>query len=192
MEIEIKRLTLELVEDYLHFFDITPHSTGLEEHRCYCVCWASTHGNLDDCSTALKRREVAERYIKNHFIQGYLAYHDNTVIGWCNTNTKSECYECISWQMFMNEIRKDNKRIKSVFCFAIAPEFRGKGIASRLLEKVCKDAKKEGFECVEAYPNIEFIDTEQDFMGPVSMYEKLGFTECYETSNKKVMVKELG
>ncbi len=60
-----------------------------------------------------------------------------------------------------------------------------------MLEKVCEDAKNDGFEYVEAYPNAEFIDTEQDFMGPVSMYEKLGFTLSYETSTKKVMVKTL-
>ena len=191
MEIEIRKLTPELVDDYVKFFDITPHSTGIEEHRCYCVCWASTKGNLEECATAAQRREVAKRYIKNHFLQGYLAYHENKVVGWCNANTKFECYECISWQMSMNDIRKDDKRVKSVFCFAIAPEYQRKGIGSRMLEKVCEDAKNDGFEYVEAYPNAEFIDTEQDFMGPVSMYEKLGFTLSYETSTKKVMVKTL-
>lgn len=31
---------------------------------------------------------------------------------------------------------------KSVFCFAIAPKMRGKGIAGLLLSRVCEDAEK--------------------------------------------------
>lgn len=191
MSIIIKKLTPELVEDYLHFFDITPHSTGKEEHRCYCVCWASTDSTFEDCTTALKRRSVAEKYIKNHFLQGYLAYSGDSVIGWCNANTKSDCYESVSWKMFMKEIKKDDRKIKSVFCFAIAPEFRGKGIASMLLKKVCEDAENDGFECVEAYPNTTYIDEEQDFMGPLNMYEKLGFVLDYEAGSRSVMTKAL-
>jgi len=191
MEITIKRLCPELTEDYLHFFDETPHSTGKPEHRCYCVCYASTAGRIEESSTAEKRRELARAYIKNHFLQGYLAYCGETVVGWCNANTKAECYECISWKMFMQEIRRDERKIKSVLCFAIAPEYRGKGIATMLLQKVCEDAQAEGFACVEAYPNKAFISEEHDFTGPISMYEKLGFTAAYETKEKCVMEKAL-
>ena len=33
--------------------------------------------------------------------------------------------------------------VKSVFCFAVAPEMREQGIAGLLLERVCEDAQKE-------------------------------------------------
>ncbi len=190
-EIKIRKLTPELTEDYLHFFDVTPHSTGKSEHRCYCVCWASTKGELEACETADMRRETAHRYIENHYIQGYLAYAEDSVIGWCNANVKSDCYECISWQMFMKNIRRDDRNVKSVFCFAVAPEYRGKGIAGMLLSRVCEDAEKEGFDFVEAYPNISFIDEEQDFMGPVGMYEKMGFIEEYKADGRCIMTKKL-
>jgi len=35
-------------------------------------------------------------------------------------------------------------KVKSIFCFAIAPEMRGKGIAKLLLERVCEDAESDG------------------------------------------------
>lgn len=191
--IEIKRLSHELADDYLHFFDVTPHSTEKDEHRCYCVCWAGDDCNGKDFSTAEKRRAVAAEYVKSGAIQGYLAYSDNKVVGWCNTNTKADCYDCISWKRFMKEIKKDEPdvKIKSVFCFAIAPEMRGKGIATMLLARVCNDAQNDGFDFVEAYPNKEFASIEDDFMGTVSMYEKVGFESCYETGNKLVMRKKL-
>jgi len=82
-------------------------------------------------------------------------------------------------------------RVKSIFCFAIAPEMRGKGIAKLLLERVCEDAEADGFDFVEAYPNKKFIDEAEDFMGPVELYEKTGFTLCYETEQKFVVRRSL-
>lgn len=195
MNIEIRKLTPERADDYLHFFDVTPHSINKEEHRCYCVCWCSDTYEGKDFSTAEKRRNAAFAYIKGDKIQGYLAYCDNRVVGWCNANTKSDCTECCSWQMFMGAIDKDvsspNVKVKSVFCFAIAPEMRGNGIAGLLLDRICEDAEKDGFDFVEAYPNKEFINTEEDFMGPVTLYQKRGFSICYEAGNKFVMRKKL-
>ena len=192
MDIDIKRLTPELLEDYLNFFDITPHSTNKAEHRCYCVCWSSKDCEGTDFSSAEKRREIAKEYVSNGFIQGYLAYADNMVIGWCNANTKADCYECVSWKMFMQTIKKDepNVKVKSVLCFAVAPDMRGKGVATMLLKRVCEDAKADGYDFIEAYPNSSFTNTEDDFMGTVGMYEKAGFVPCYEVGNKTVMRKK--
>ena len=82
-------------------------------------------------------------------------------------------------------------KVKSIFCFAIAPEMARKGIAKRFVERVCQDAVKDGFDFVEAYPNKEFIDEAEDFMGPASLYEKSGFTVYHETEQKLVMRKRL-
>jgi GNAT superfamily N-acetyltransferase len=191
MDIEIKKLTPDLLDDYLYFFDNTPHSTNKDEHKCYCVCWCNENYKNKDFSTAEERRKAAKEYVNGGNIQGYLAYCEGKVIGWCNANTKSDCYECISWQMFMGAIDRDNAKIKSIFCFAISPEYRGKGVAGLLLKQVCKDAENDGYEFVESYPNKEFVNTEDDFMGPVKLFEKQGFTACYEADKKLVMRKKL-
>ena len=70
-------------------------------------------------------------------------------------------------------------------------EMREQGIAGLLLERVCEDARKDGFDYVEAYPNKEFINTEVDFMGPLRMYTKIGFELSYETEEKFVVRKVL-
>ncbi len=195
MSIVIHKLTPERLDEYLRFFDTTPHSTNKAEHRCYCVCWCSDNANGKDFSTAEKRREWAKAYVEGRQIQGYLAYSDGQVIGWCNANTKADCYGCLSWQMFMQSVRRDepapDTKVQSVFCFTVAPEMRGQGVAELLLQRVCEDAAKDGFAYVEAYPNKVFVDTEQDFMGPVLLFEKLGFTACYEAGEKLVMRKAL-
>ena len=116
MNLEIKKLVPELAEEYLRFFDTTPHSTNQAEHRCYCVCWCAANCELENFSNAEDRQ---------------------------------------------------------------------------LLERVSEDAQADGFDIVEAYPNKEFINTEDDFMGPIQLYKRLGFSECYETEKKFVMRKEL-
>lgn len=196
--LDIRKLTPALVDDYLRFFDQTPHSTNLDEHRCYCVCWSSDDDRSYDFSTAEKRRAMAATLVKSGRIQGYLAYQAEQaaqVVGWCNANIKSDCYECCSWRMFMGaiprEVGQPESRVKSVFCFAIAPHMRGKGVAGALLRQVCKDAEKDGFDAVEAYPNKVFVDTEQDFMGPVALFEKCGFHVAHELDQKLVMRKDL-
>ena len=188
MNIIIKRLTPELAEDYLHFFDTTPHDDGTDENKCYCVCWCSADHRAEvDFSSAAKRRELARQYIINGYLQGYLAYKDGKVVGWCNANTKSECQNCISWLRFMQSVEFDDPtlKVKSIFCYVIAPEMQRKGIASKLLERVCTDAQADGFDIIESYPKKEFVSTARDFMGPSSMYKKMGFTIYKELSQDK-------
>lgn len=198
MNIEIKKLTPELTEDYLHFFDVTPHWDNVDEHKCYCVCWASADHNeeiKEDGRTAKGRREIAKRYIKEGCIQGYLAYNNGKIVGWCNANTKADCLHSFSWENFMQSVEtgelNPDIKIKSVFCFVIAPDMQRKGIATKLLLRVCEDAKADGFDAVESYPKKKFVSVAEDFMGPVEMYQESGFTVVGEVDEMTVMRKEL-
>jgi GNAT superfamily N-acetyltransferase len=195
VNIEIRRLTPDLANDYVCFFDTTPHADKIGDHKCYCVWWCNDDCEGKDFSTPEKRRDLAIQYVKGNNIQGYLAYCDDKVVGWCNANTKSDCLECYCWRRFMGSIPTEEStsgiKVKSVFCFAIAPEMKRKGIAKRLLERVCQDAVRDGFDFVEAYPNRQFIDEAEDFMGPVELYKQSGFAVYYETEQKTVMRKQL-
>lgn len=193
MEYDIRRLTPELIPDYIHFFDRTPHATGKEEHRCYCIWWTNQDCTGMDYDTVEKRRTLAVDYIRNNSIQGYLAFYEGKAVGWCNANTKADCYECFCWRRFMSEIRREANadKVKAVLCFAIAPEMRRKGVATALLQRVCEDAVMEGFDAIEAYPNKSFSDEAADFMGPLNIYRRSEFDVFYETSDKYVMRKEL-
>lgn len=191
MNIEIKRLTKDLAEDYVHFFDITPHDDNIDEHKCYCVCWCNDDHEGIDLSTVEKRRQKAYEYVSSNRIQGYLTYCDGRVVGWCNTNTKSECTKCVGWRALMNYVPLDDKKVKSIYCFTIAPEMRRKGIATMLLERVCRDAKIEGYEVVEAYPYKEQSYQSSNYGGYVKMYEKCGFELFVDTNKGPIMRKYL-
>ena len=194
MVISIVKLTPDLADDYVRFFDTTPHDDNIDEHKCYCVCWCSEDSLGKDFSSREKRRIYAEKYVRESIIQGYLAYDGNKVVGWCNANTKQDCLKCESWRRNMRAFptgeSEQGIQVKSVFCFTIAPEMKRKGIATKLLERVCRDALQDGFDVVEAYPDKAFVN-DMDFTGPLDMYEKCGFTVYMEINNKLVVRKRL-
>ena len=189
MDIVIKKLTPELLNDYLLFFETDAHADNPDEDRCYCVCWCSAdHRTRTDFSSPEKRRELAVQYINDGLIQGYLAYHEGKVVGWCNANTKSECLNCTSWLRFMTSVDSaepsPNSKTKSVYCFTISPSMKRKGIAAQLLERVSADAAADGFDYIEAYPSKRFVDEFRSFMGPLVLYERNGFVVCQEVKDK--------
>lgn len=200
MNIEIRKLSPELAEDYVRFFDTTPHSEipDNDECKCYCVWWCNDNHdveNIDFLSTQELRRNYTIRNIKGNNIQGYLAYCDDKVVGWCNANTKADCLRCFCWKRFMGSVSIEELsmgvRVKSIFCFLIAPYMRKKGITKMFLERICQDAVQDGFDFIEAYPQKEYINEAKDFMGPAELFKKKGFTMYGETEDKLVMRKKL-
>lgn len=196
MDIVIKKLLPDMAEEYICFFDETPHDDGIPDHTCYCVNWCSENqrGRVED-PLRDERRKMATEYIQNGTLQGYLAYVDGKIVGWCNANTKTKCLDCFGWYHFMMGINElpvnPSEKVKSIFCFMITPYMKRKGIATKLLEYICEDAKKDGFSYLEAYPQKQENDEYQFYVGFKSLYEKMGFTYYTETEQKYIMRKKL-
>ena len=193
MEIEIKKLTPELAEDYVHFFDVTPHN--FNECICYCVTWRSDNYYAGDGDhwfpSQEERRARALQFVKSGSLQGYLAYCGDEIVGWCNAN--ADCRFCLNYLRSywpIEEYSADIK-VKSIFCFVVAPKVQRMGVATKLLERVCLDAAADGFDFAEAYVNKEFTETDHEFRGPLTMYEKCGFSRYGEREGRVVMRKAL-
>ena len=176
MDIEIRKLTSDLAEDYARFFDVTPHDVNVDENKCYCVTWRNDDTYFGDdhwYPTRDERRSRALQFVKDGKLQGYLAYCGGEIIGWCNAT--ADCQGGVNYlRSFwpIEEYRADVK-VKSIFCFVIAPEMQRKGIATRIVRRICEDAARDGFDFVEAYSSE--VHAELDFRGPLAMYEKCGF-----------------
>ncbi len=194
MNVKIQKLTPDLAEEYIHFFDTTPHNVNGAENKCYCVTWRSDESLASDghwFATCEEKREHALKFVKNGSIRGYLAYCNNEIVGWCNTN--ENCRSCIDYLRCFYPIEEytPDIEVKPIFCFVVKPDMQRKGIASMLVDCICKDAAEEGFDFVEAYVNENFVDTTDDFRGPLKMYEKCGFVKVAARDGKAVMRKKL-
>ena len=195
MDITIKKLTPELIEDYIDFFDNRAFSDNPEWSACYCVFF---HWNDEYEKNAREpgvdihehNRSLARSLINEGTLKGYMAYADGMVMGWCNANDKS-AYETLSRENRPDLWEDDDKKIKCVTCFTIAPEMRRKGISTTLLKKVCEDAAADGYDIVEAYPRKSFPDMNKNYHGPYKLYEKCGFTEHKELEKEAIFRKYL-
>jgi GNAT superfamily N-acetyltransferase len=192
MDIIIRKLVPELAEEYACFFDTTPHNDTWG-HKCYCVVWRNDDSYSGDdhwYPTPEERRAKAIRFIKEGKLQGYLAFCEEKIVGWCNAtaNCSFGVKQLHSWGWPAAETNGDSK-IKTIFCFVVAPEMRKKGIATQLVEYICGDAAKEGYDFIEAYTDENFID--DGYRGPLAMYEKCGFIKHGEHEGKIVLRRKL-
>jgi GNAT superfamily N-acetyltransferase len=130
-------------------------------------------------------RRYAVEMLNQNRIHGYLAYDGETSVGWCNAADME------SYSGFVPESARRNAcgKTVSIVCFEIAPEYRGRGIASALIHRVCEDAKSEGYAAVEGYAELSDRRNDFDYHGPVRLYQKAGFTEAARENGQVVMRK---
>ena len=192
--IVIRPLTPELNADYLDFFDHRAFTDDNPNGPCYC-----TSPNQDEeeiqkmvsefksCGVKETLRRYAAEMLDRNMIHGYLAYDGDQAIGWCNA-ADTESYAGFV-PAFARKI-SCGKTI-SIVCFEIAPEYRGKGIASAFIDRVCRDAGEKGYDAVEGYVTISDRRNDFDFHGPYRLYEKAGFTETARENGQAVMRRVL-
>ena len=169
----IVRLAPEYLTDYLYFFEHVAHTDYPAWDRCYCLDYCATDNRLEAASVfgdADTRRAYAIRYVNEGILQGYLAYADGQVVGWCNANDRAACRRCAGYVEMLGERAEDDLRIKSVFCFTVAPAMRGRHIAMALLERVIP-----AFEALEAWDDESILNA------------MVGLAEAMGAKNAKVM-----
>lgn len=204
--IEIKALNPDLAEAYFDFFDNRAFEAGSPYYPCYCNAFNMSvdeikavkkqaglyGGGIDGWKRAL--REKAVKMVENKQIRGYLAFDKGIAIGWCNANARRNYYRVGEFDLdnvLDDELYdcQDAGSVKSVVCFEICPEYRGRGIATQLLRRVCDDARSEGYDFVEAYP-MEQEQISLAFTGPSQLFEKAGFT-IFSKGKNVIMRKAL-
>ena len=191
----IKPLTPELKDDYLDFFDNRAFSDGNPNGPCYCTSPNQDEENIKQMVSEFKefgvketlRRYATEMLDKNE-IHGYLAYDGKLAVGWCNAADMD------SYAGFVPDFARKNTcgKTVSIVCFEIAPGYRGKGLASAFIEKVCNDARSNGYVAVEGYAILSDKRNDFDYQGPMRLYQKAGFVEVMREKEQVVMRKMLG
>ena len=193
-EIVIKKLSQELNKDYLDFFDNRAFSDGNPNGPCYCTSPNQDEETIKQMVSEFQAngvkntiRKYAVEMLNDRKINGYLAFDNGLSVGWCNAA------DIDSYSGFVPDFARENKCGKtiSIVCFEIAPGYRGMGLASAFIERVCDDAKINGYFAVEGYAKMSVVRDEYDFTGPIRLYEKAGFTKIMEQNGQVIMRKVL-
>jgi len=190
LELDICKLSPELIGDYMYFFDNAAFTDHKEWSQCYCIHF-HWRKEWDDMPEKPSRDRVAE-HIKEGAIRGYLAYADGKVVGWCNVNDKQN-YAALEYNVDAGLWSEDKDiKVKSVVCFLVAPAMRGQGVATRLLERACADAEAEGYAFIEGYPPPGDCDMYAAHHGTVPFFTKYGFTIHKRSEKGCIMRKYFG
>ncbi len=193
-EVVIKKLSVDLNQDYLDFFDNRAFTDDNPNGPCYCTSPNQSEEDIKQMVSEFQTngiketiRKCAVNMLEEGKISGYLAFDGNVSIGWCNAA------DIDSYSGFVPKFARDNKYEKTVaiVCFEIAPEYRGQGLATAFIERVCEDAKADGYNAVEGYAKVSESRDEYDFTGPIHLYEKAGFERVMERNGQVIMRKVL-
>lgn len=193
-KIIIKPLTTDLTADYLDFFDHRAFTDNNPNGPCYCTSPNQDEESIQQMVSEFKThgvkdtiRKYAVEMLNNNKIHGYLAYDGNLSIGWCNAADME------SYAGFVPDFARNNTcgKTVSIVCFEIAPGYRGMGIASAFIDRVCNDAKSKGYVAVEGYAKVSDKRDVFDYQGPVRLYQKAGFVEVARENGQIVMRKVL-
>ena len=73
----------------------------------------------------------------------------------------------------------------------IAPQYRGQGLARRLLDGACEMLRARGLRWVDAYPPRAAMPAARSYHGRLEMYLAAGFTQVREVGPYAVVRKAL-
>ncbi|MFX1310749.1 MAG: GNAT family N-acetyltransferase [Promethearchaeota archaeon] len=187
MDLTIKPLSSDLLDDFLNFFDNIGFVDNPDWADCYCQFY-HIEGSRKRWAKRTKEqnRNSSKALITSGKMKGFLAYSNGKPIGWCNANSK----ENYSYLLYKEESNNE-KKIAAVVCFLIAPSYRNKGIARLLLKQVCEYYKGKKYDYIESYPVKGEKSDARNYHGPYSLFLSEGFSVFKELKTIYVMRKNL-
>lgn len=187
-EIEVRDVTPERVQEYQRFFDHEAFRDYPVWQSCYCM---ETHFTGDDeegeRTAADNRRDMTE-LIQRGKVTALLAYDGERPIGWCNYG---ETTHLGGLAKRFKLAAADHEGVGSIGCFVISSQYRGHGVASKLLEAAIDRLRAKGLRAVEAYPAKTEESPQGNYRGPLEMYVRAGFEPYRELERNVVLRKPL-
>jgi ribosomal protein S18 acetylase RimI-like enzyme len=186
--LEIRDLTPELLAEYQRFFDQEAFRDYPAWSDCYCMetLWDGIDDESEPRTAADNRREMSARVGAGR-VTALLAFDGERPVAWCHYG-ESTALAGVARRFGLETA--DHEGVGAVACFVIASQYRGHGVATRLLEEAVERLRAKGLRAVEAYPPSEGDGTPQgNYRGPLEMYRRAGF-EPYREAGKTLIVRK--
>jgi len=167
---DVRPISSDNLNDFLTFFEGIEFKEHPHWSACYCYSFHFT-GNSEQWNKEDNRSAVI-KLIKENKMSGYLAYHKKNPVGWCNVNNRLNFQRLLK---YYDLLEPDHKKVCSLVCFLIHPDFRRRGITQQILNRIESDYRLREFEIIEAYPTKRSLSYENQYMGSLDFYKKNGF-----------------
>ena len=188
-DVEIRRLTPELRDDYLAYFDREAFSDNPAWAACYCLAYCLDEpGQEFDNRTAAQNRAERAAMIDRGEASGVLAYAGGRIVGWCHAAPRPSLKLLDGTAEFAAD---EPDATGAIVCYVVAPQYRGQGIARQLLDGACEMLRERGLRWVDAYPPLSARGDAGSYHGRMSMYADAGFEHVRDAGPYAVMRKAL-
>ncbi len=194
LQVTVRGLKPELLNDYLHFFDKEAFTDFPEWSGCYCGFYETPGDEWDASAQAgpAHRAAKADRILTGK-AHGLLAYADGKVVGWCNAQRRTDFTNMRRYSVVMDDPAEP---VGSIMCFLVAPGYRGQGVCTALLNAACNMFRSDGLRIAEGYPTTnppkrswETPWAEENYKGPLRVYLKAGF-QVYRQLERFAIVRK--
>jgi ribosomal protein S18 acetylase RimI-like enzyme len=167
-------------------------SRGCSVARC-CWCMAYRISGTTPALTPGRTRTQVLRAALKALVDarrppGLIAYRGRTPVGWVSIGPRDE-YAKLRRSPIMKAV--DEVPVWSIVCFVVPAQYRGQGIARRLLEGAIDYAARRGANVVEAYPVDKRgpCPDESMWFGAKSMFDAAGFREVARRKPTRPVVR---
>jgi GNAT superfamily N-acetyltransferase len=159
---------------------------------CWCMAWRVPKGGRtweemkgENAHRAMKKLVQAGR------AHGVLAFAKDEPVGWCSFGPRTHFPRLERVRAYR---RSDAAEVWSINCFFIRRDFRGQGVARRLLGAVVDACRRRGAKLVEGYPVTPLRDGSRlpaafSWMGPLRIFEERGFAVVQADPPSKPLVR---
>jgi GNAT superfamily N-acetyltransferase len=159
--------------------------------RCWCQ-WFRHQRPGFYATTQEQRRADLQTQLAADVPPGVLAYDDAGVpSGWCAVAPRADYPRLTSYPAAAGTTDEDG--LWSVTCFVVRVGKRRQGLSEVLLDGAVDLARRHGARVVEAYPldtTVRAASSAELFHGPLSVFQRLGFTEVgVRTSKARPVVR---
>lgn len=183
----IKKISMENIGDFYKLFD------GEKCESCQCTYFLRAHEDLDWDSVGIAEAKEFRRKICDLYSDGYIYYHDNNPIAWC------QCIdpELSPYMKNLLKINDDVKNIKIITCFYVIAEYRGNGIIKDLTKLVIDECKLANIQTLYSIPVYDkYLEKVSDnykneklHTGYKNLFEKFDF-ECIGDNERFYFMKK--
>ncbi|HUV37076.1 MAG TPA: GNAT family N-acetyltransferase [Patescibacteria group bacterium] len=155
---------------------------------CWCM-WFRLNKREFDAGKGEGNRRAMRRIVAAGETPGLIAYHRGEPVGWCSVAPR-EKYVRLCNSRILKPV--DDHPVWSVVCFFITRQYRGKGVATALLEAAVRYVKGRGGAMVEGYPVEPRTGRMPDafmYHGLASSFRRAGFTEVARRSETRPIMR---
>lgn len=153
---------------------------GGDGGSCWCQWWMLRNKDFQAASSD-ERRDLLRHDLEAPLASALLAYVDDAPAGWVKVSPRPDQPRLALTRAFQQSPEPfDDADVWAVTCFVVRKEFRGAGLAARLLDAAVDHARASGARIVEGYPvdvSAQKTSTNELYHGALSTFLSAGFVE---------------